>query len=238
MEPLTSIQRQTQEFGDVPLRGRRSNVQGFGPGELLRPCRALPALDVGLSTPHFSRRDLLRVAGLLGLSFLLPPLEARAAKERGKSRKKSLITIFLEGGASQLETWDPHPGTKIGGPTKAIDTAIRGLKVADTFPQIAAEIGSLSVIRSLVSKEGDHERGSYLLKTGYRPDPTLWHPTFGAILSHELPEAGVEIPRYVSLGAAQWPGWGGFLGAQFDAFKIYDPHQNLYNLERQVSESR
>src|ERR1700677_3405831 len=132
-----------------------------------------------------SRRDVLRAAGALGLSFLFPPLEARAAHERGVRRQKSLVTIWLEGGASQLETWDPHPGKKISGPTKAISTAVKGLEIADSFPQLAAEIGALSVIRSLVSKEGDHERGAYLLKTGYRPDPTLRHPSLGAIVANQ-----------------------------------------------------
>lgn len=186
----------------------------------------------------FSRRDLLRAAGALGVSFLLPALDARAANQRGKSRQKSLITIWLEGGASQLETWDPHPGTKIGGPTRAIDTAIRGLQIADSFPAVAAEITSLSVIRSLVSKEGDHERGTYLLKTGYRPDPTLRHPALGAILVHELPDPSLVLPQHISIGNAQWPARGGFLGDQFEAFRVYDPGRDIPNMKANVDSSR
>jgi uncharacterized protein (DUF1501 family) len=186
----------------------------------------------------WSRRDVLCAAGALGVSFLLPALETRAAVQRGKARHKSLITIWLEGGASQLETWDPHPGTKIGGPTKAISTAVHGLEIADTFPQLAAEIGALSVIRSLVSKEGDHERGSYLLKTGYRPDPTLRHPSLGAILVNQLPNAAVVLPQHISIGNAQWPARGGFLGDQFDAFRVYDPGREIPNLKATVSADR
>src|SRR5580658_7791212 len=110
MEPLTQL-----------VRGPKSKVQG-------------------LAESAFTRRDVLRAAGALGVSFLLPALEARAAKERGKARQKSLITVFLAGGASQLATWDPHPGTKIGGPTRSIATAIRGLQIADSFPLVAAEV--------------------------------------------------------------------------------------------------
>jgi len=185
-----------------------------------------------------TRRDLLRTAGALGLSFLLPPLEARAASERGVRRKKSLITIWLEGGPSQLETWDPHPGTKIGGPTKAIATSIPGVQIAETFPLIAAELKSLSVIRSMVSKEGDHERGSYFLKTGYRPDPTLHHPSLGAVLVNQIPNASLVIPQHIAIGNAQWPPRGGFLGDQLDAFRVYDPGRDVPNLKSPVETER
>jgi hypothetical protein len=180
----------------------------------------------------------LRAAAALGLSFLLPPLEARAAKERGIARKKSLITIWLEGGPSQLETWNPHPGTKIGGPTKTISTSLSGLQIADTFPQMAAEIQALSVIRSLVSKEGDHERGSYLLRTGYRPDPTLRHPSLGAILVNQLPDASIVLPQHIAIGNSNWPPRGGFLGDQFDAFRVFEPGQPVPNLGSRVPTTR
>jgi hypothetical protein len=84
-------------------------------------------------------------------------------------------------------------------------------------------MGSLTLIRSMVSKEGDHERGTYTMKTGFRPDPTVTHPSIGAICCHELPLAGTDIPRHVSILANQWPSRGGFLGAEFDAFLTGDP---------------
>jgi hypothetical protein len=197
-------------------------------------------IRTGMATASesLSRRDLLRAAGALGLSFLLPPLGVRAANERGVRRKKSLVTIWLEGGPSQLETWDPHPGKKIGGPTKAISTSIPGVQIADTFPTLAAELTSLSVIRSLVSKEGDHERGSYFLKTGYRPDPTLHHPSLGAILVNQIPDASLVIPQHIAIGNSQWPPRGGFLGDQLDAFRVYDPGHDVPNLKAPVDSAR
>ncbi len=75
----------------------------------------------------------------------------------------------------------------------------------------------------MVSKEGDHERGTYTMKTGFRPDPTVIHPSIGAVCCHELPVAGVDIPRHVSILPNQWPARGGFLGDAFDAFKTGDP---------------
>jgi len=185
-----------------------------------------------------SRRDLMKAAAGLGLSFLLPGLSARSAEQRGSQRPKSMITLWLAGGPSQLETWDPHPGTAIGGPTGSIATSIPGLEIADLYPHVAEQIDAMSVVRSLVSKEGDHERGTYYLKTGYRPDPTLKHPSVGAILTHELPDPAVEIPMHFSLCGSQWPSRGGFLGGEFDAFKIFDPGRNPRNMRSRVGQKR
>jgi uncharacterized protein (DUF1501 family) len=184
------------------------------------------------------RRDLLKAAFASGLSFTLPGLDLRAAERRGDERQKSLIVVWLGGGASQLETWDPHPGTAIGGPTKSIKTKVAGLEIADLYPRVAEQIHELNVIRSLVSKEGDHERGTYMLKTGYRPDPTLIHPSLGAIACHELPNEKIEIPSHISLLGSQWPARGGFLGEMFDAFKIYDPGSGIRNLKARVGDDR
>ena len=185
-----------------------------------------------------TRRDLLKAAFASGLSFSLPGLDLRAAERRGDERQKSLIVIWLAGGASQLETWDPHPGTKVGGSTQSIKTKLPGVEIADLYPRVAEQIHELNIIRSLVSKEGDHERGTYMLKTGYRPDPTLIHPSLGAIASHELPNDKLEIPSHISLLGGQYPARGGFLGEIFDAFKIYDPSNGIRNLKAHVGDER
>lgn len=192
---------------------------------------------------HFTpctRRDALRLAAGLGLSFCLPAMRSRAARLRGAERPKSLITLWMAGGPSQLETWDPHPGTRNGGPTQAIDTQLPDLQIAHTFPRVAERIHHLSVIRSLVSKEGDHERGAYFVQTGYRPDPTVIHPALGAVLAHNLPDPAIQIPLHISLGAGG--GFtvprGGYLGDGYDAFRIYDPGRNIRNLRGIGNEDR
>src|SRR5206468_1917487 len=88
------------------------------------------------------------------------------------------------------------------------------------------------------SKEGDHERGTYLLKTGYRPDPTVEHPSLGSIVCHELPSVGTGIPRHVSILPAQWPARGGFLGGEFDAFQVIDPAGALPDVSPIVAADR
>ncbi len=189
-----------------------------------------------------SRREFLRLsAAALGLSFAVPGLELRAANARGAERRKSFLTIWLAGGPSQLETWDPHPGTKIGGGdtgVKAITTTIPGAQIAHLYPRTAEQLHHVSVIRSLVSKEGDHERGAYMLHTGYRPEPTLVHPSIGAIAAHELPDDTIEIPQFVSLGNSPFPPRGGFLGDKLDAYRVFNPGQSGQNLRPNVDTDR
>ena len=181
---------------------------------------------------------MLKTAAGLGLSFLVPALGAKAAQERGPRRQKSLIVLWMAGGPSQLETWDPHAGSATGGEVRAIDTRITGLQIANLYPQVAEQIGNLNVIRSLVSKEGDHERGTYFVKTGYRPDPVFKHPAVSAIISHEMPVDGLEIPSHISLGGGQWPARGGYFGAAFDAFRVFDPGRQINNMRPLVDDSR
>lgn len=188
--------------------------------------------NISLGSRPLARRDVLRAAAGLGVSFMVPAMGLRAAQQRGPERPRSLITLWMAGGPSQLETWDPHPGTRNGGPTQAIDTSLPGLRIAHHYPLMAEQMHRLSVIRSLVSKEGDHERGTYFVMTGYRPDPTVVHPSLGALLARNLPDDKVEIPLHVSLGGGE--GFtiprGGYLGDQYDAFRIFEPGQNVNNL--------
>jgi len=173
------------------------------------------------------RRRFLGCAGLTGAAWLTMASRVLAdADEAPRARRapaRSIIVLWLEGGASQLETFDPHPGTNIAAGTGAVDTAVRGVQLAEGLPRTAEEMGSISLVRSMVSREGDHERAAYTMRTGYRPDPTVIHPAIGAILCHELPEAGTEIPRHISILPGQWPARGGFLGDRFDAFRTGDP---------------
>jgi hypothetical protein len=167
------------------------------------------------------------MAGVAGATWLTPvgTLLARAAEAPGKPRDhaQSIILLWLQGGPSQLETFDPHPDTRIAAGTTAVDSAVKGVQLATGLERTAEEMGSISLIRSMVSKEGDHERGTYAMKTGFRPDPTVIHPSIGAICCHELPLAGADIPRHISILPSQWPARGGYLGDQYNAFRTDDP---------------
>jgi len=156
---------------------------------------------------------------------------ARGEQVNPDKSATSLIVLWLQGGPSQLETFDPHAGKKIGGEVQAIRTSIKGFDFASSLPRLAERADQLSVIRSMVSKEGDHERATYHIKTGWRPDPTILHPSIGAVVCHQLSD-DVEIPRHISILAGQWPARGGYLGSRFDAFQTSDPRFPLPNLQR------
>ncbi|TWU22140.1 hypothetical protein Pla52o_31880 [Novipirellula galeiformis] len=188
---------------------------------------------------HFSRRTLLG-AGASGL-FLSQLSRALArADETGvtdRGRPLSVILLWLEGGPSQLETFDPHPGSAIGGETKAIATSVDGIEIADTLPQVAEQMQLASLVRSVTSKEGDHQRAVYNVKTGFRPDPTLIHPSIGAVVCQSDPGES-DIPRHISIVPGGSPGRGGYLGGAFDAFKMGDPAGPVPDVRRPVGKDR
>jgi uncharacterized protein (DUF1501 family) len=185
------------------------------------------------------RRTFLRAAGLAGMSWLTPVSHLLAARaERTREPARSIILVWLAGGPSQLETFDPKPGTAIAAGSKARDTAVKGVRLAEGFEQLADLMSQIALVRSVVSKEGDHERGTYLLKTGFRPEPTVEHPSIGAICCHELPSGGTGIPRHVSILPAQWPARGGYLGGEFDAFQVGDPAGKLPDVTPFVDDGR
>ncbi len=178
---------------------------------------------------------------MAGLSWLTPMADLLAldAENTPKDKPaKSLIFLWLAGGPSQLETFDPHPDSKIAYGTKAIDTSVKGIQLAAGLPQTAEIMHEISLIRSVVSQEGDHERASYNMKTGWRPNPTLVHPSIGAVINHELPNPKVEIPSHISILPDQWPARGGYLGAEYDAFKAGDPNKPMPDIVSTVESGR
>ena len=185
-----------------------------------------------------TRRQVLQFLSACGVSLVLPAMTARAAARRRDERPKSLITLWMNGGMSQLETWDPHPGTRSGGEVKDIATSVKDVRISELLPQMAEQLHLCMLIRTLTSKEGDHERGAAFVKTGYRPEPTLKYPTLGAIAAHELPNPDLEIPQYVTLAPDRIVPEAGYLGNQWDAFRVFQPGMGLSNLKSYVSPER
>lgn len=125
----------------------------------------------------------------------------------------------MNGGPSQMDTFDLKPGHKNGGEFKEIATAVPGIRISEHLPKIAALAEHLAVIRSMSTKEGDHSRAAYLLRNGYLPQPPVSYPTLGSLVSKELGNPAAALPNFVSIApyrnlnpAAYAPG---FLGSQF-----------------------
>ena len=148
-------------------------------------------------------------------------LRVRAADLR--ARGMSCIVLFMQGGPSQFETFDPKPGTDTGGPTQAIDTAVPGIRIAEGWENIAREMKDIALIRSMVGTEGNHQRAVYQLHTGYVPSGSVKHPSLGAIAACELGDPAFDLPHYVSIGGRFRIG-SGFLGMSYAPFVVTNPN--------------
>ena len=176
-----------------------------------------------------SRREMLirggTAAGVAMFSPMWSPLGA--APSGGKTRK--LVVLWLEGGPSQFETFDPKPGAKTGGPTKAIATDVSGWLFSENLPRIARRAQDLCVVRSMTSKEGNHSRARDFVKTGYVANPSVAFPSIGSIVASQATATKTELPGYVQINGA--PSSYGYLGIEYAPFVVNDPLGKIQNLE-------
>ncbi len=110
------------------------------------------------------------------------------------------ILLFMRGGPSQFETFDPKPGHANGGPTQAIQTAVHGIRIAEGWTNVAREMQHLALVRSMTNREGEHQRAVYQMHTGYLPLAALRHPSLGSIVASEIGPRDFDLPSFVSIG--------------------------------------
>lgn len=174
--------------------------------------------------------------GLAGLGWT--DLLAASADDLRK-RKKAVIVLWMQGGPSQFETFDPKPEHANGMGTKVIETAVPGIRIAEGWEKTAAAMDDIALIRGMTSKEGNHQRATYALHTGYVPTGTVKHPSFGSLCASELGEESFDLPHIVAVGGQQVAGAGaGFLGVQYEPFMVEDPLQMPSNVETPVGTGR
>lgn len=184
---------------------------------------------IRLTSRGISRRSFFHTvgagavaAGTLNLRDLMS-LQAAELKKRGKS----LILLWMNGGPSQFETFDPKPGTETGGETKAIDTATPGIQIANGWDNVAKVMNDVALIRSLTNKEGQHQRATYQLHTGYIPSSSVKYPSLGCNIAKMLSEAEHELPSVVSIGGTEG---AGFLGVDYEPFVVDRPGELPQNV--------
>jgi hypothetical protein len=150
------------------------------------------------------------------------------------------ILLFMRGGPSQFETFDPKPGVTNGGPTKPISTAASGIQIAEDWPEIAKRMNDIALIRSMNNKEGQHERAAFQLHTGYVPSGTVKYPALGSIVASEIGLRNFDLPNFVSIGGRGAGIGSGFLGMQVAPFMVANPNQMPTNvaLPGNVNEQR
>jgi hypothetical protein len=171
-----------------------------------------------LSRRGFIRGVGLGAAGLAGLSFT--DLLAVNADELRK-RQMACILLWMQGGPSQMDTFDPKPDHANGGSIKTIETAVPGVRIAEGWDQTAKVMKDVALVRSMTNKEGNHARATYQLHTGYAPTGTLKHPGLGSIMAAELGDPRFDLPHVVSVNG---PTVGaGFLGVGLEPFVVQKP---------------
>jgi hypothetical protein len=185
-----------------------------------------------------SRRGFLRCAA--GGATALAGLRWRecfaAFADELKKQDRACILLWMAGGPSQFETFDPKPGAPTQGPTKAIATSVPGLRIAEHWTNVARVMKDLAVIRSMTSKEGNHGRATYLLHTSYPPSGGIVHPGFGSTVAREIGPADFDLPGFVSIsGPSVGPS---FLGVRYAPFLVTDPNKPPDNLSLPVPPSR
>jgi hypothetical protein len=171
---------------------------------------------------QISRRDWLRLsaAGVVGYS-MSGWLESMAADiATDPQRRRSCILLWMNGGPSQMDTFDLKPGHANGGPFKEIQTSIPGIHISEHLPRLAKNMEQIALIRSMSTKEADHGRATYLMRTGRVPGGPVQYPTLGSALSKELGDPEAALPNFVSIApfralspAAYGPGFLGPLYA-------------------------
>ena len=183
---------------------------------------------------RISRRQILgAAAGALGLGGAgLGCLTQPVVAEELKKKQKQVLLVFLDGGMSQLESWDPKPNTRFGGPYRSISTSLPGVQISELMPKLAAQMHRISLVRSMQTEDSNHSSGIGKIMRGHPKNRGVVYPLIGSALSKLLGPCDSGLPPYVWVK----PGNGGFiskdagfLGSQYGALALGDgkPPENL-----------
>lgn len=175
---------------------------------------------------RLSRRQML--GGMLGATVATQSLSRVFAKEVSKQQKQFLLVNQI-GGLSQLESWDPKPGTDTAGPLLPISTSVPGIQIAEWLPYTSKQVHHLTILRSLSTGENDHGPGHYLMQTGRRQQTGFLYPTLATWANWHLTPANHPVPGYVTVGESARE--AAFLGVQYDPVTVqFD--KPIANLDR------
>jgi len=170
-------------------------------------------IDHDLSRRGFMGGGLMAGA-MAGFGSLLSP--AMAAKMKGQ--QKQILQVYLQGGVSQFESWDPKPGTTFGGPFRAIPTSVPGIQICELMPHTAKKMHLLSIVRSINLRTNDHNKGMLFMEKG-RPAGT--YPYVGSVASKYLSHPENPLPGFVHITTRGLSGeTAGFLEAQHAQLRL------------------
>jgi len=142
-----------------------------------------------------------------------------------RRNQKRVIMLWLAGGASQLETFDPKPGVPTGGPFQQIQTTTPGIYISELMPRMASRLKDTCIIRSLNTRNADHGSAARIMMRGRMGEPSVDYPDLGAVMAREMGLENSQVPDYVSFytateGRNMSPGSAGFLGARYGSMDL------------------
>ncbi len=178
-------------------------------------------------------------SGILGvglLPYFLPgkssaaPFEG-ASKAKQFATAKNVIYLYMSGGMSHLDTFDPkEAGTPVMGPVKPIATSANSVRISEYLPSLAKQMHHVAVVASLVSTQGAHEQGNYMMHTSYALRGTIRHPSLGAWLDVLQGGGNGTLPNHVFIGNdSRHPG-AGFFPAVYTPLFINNPESGIANI--------
>lgn len=185
---------------------------------------------------ELTRRHFMSNAARAYLGVHLLPLTgagiASAAAPAAGARAKNVIYLWMGGGMSHLDTFDPKEEEEVMGPMRAIPSKADDIFVGMHLPRTAEVMDKVCVINSMTSKQGAHEQGSYMMHTSYPMRGTIRHPSMGAWVMKLGGRLNPEIPGFVAINASPDHTSGGFFGAKYAAAPIGNPHEGLKDSTR------
>ena len=186
-------------------------------------------------TRSLSRRDWLKLSGAGVVSYSASGWLSSLARASAQDpqRRRSCILLWMNGGPSQLDTFDMKPGHANGGPIKEISTSVPGIRISEHLPRIARFMDHMAIIRSMNTKENDHGQGAYYLHTGYAPRGPIQYPSLGALVAAEVGTDTAALPNYVSIAPYRFFNAdafnSGFLGPKYAPLFVADNYQQQFN---------
>ena len=185
---------------------------------------------------NFSRREFL--GGLAGATFSgwLGRLAAHAPKE---PRSKACILLWMAGGPSHIDTFDPKPDAPadVRGEFNAIETSVPGIQISEHFPRFATLMEHAAILRGMSTLESDHKLATYHVHTGYlNRAGAVSFPSLGALVAKELGNRDTPLPNFVSIGRGAPAVGAGFLGPYYQPLSVTDPERGLDFIDRSESQ--
>jgi len=170
------------------------------------------------------RRDFLRIGSLVSMglgsqSFLAKTVNANLPTRIGKAR--SCILLWLDGGPSHLETFDPKRDVpeEVRGPFKSIATKVPGIELSELLPSTARITDKLAIVRSVTSPLGEHGIANQYMLTGYQPGSPVNYPSIGSVVAHHR-QSKSPLPNYITVPETRSSMGAGFLGSSYGPFSI------------------